>query len=81
MRRGLAADVYHEARRIGVNLNQTARALNFFPERGARDALNSALGELLDLLAMLRRVTEAARYSLILSNTNRLPEPATEKSR
>lgn len=51
------ADVYHEARRIGVNLNQIARRLNTFPERGVPEALNTALAELLDLLATVR-----ARY-------------------
>lgn len=48
------ADVYHEARRIGVNLNQIARALNTFPERGVPEALSTALAELLNLLATVR---------------------------
>ena len=48
------ADFYHEARRIGVNLNQIARQLNTVPERGVPEALTKALGDLLDLLATVR---------------------------
>lgn len=48
------ADVYREVHRIGVNVNQIARQLNSFPERGVPAGLDEALAELRDVIARVR---------------------------
>jgi hypothetical protein len=48
------ADVYHEVRRIGVNLNQIVRQMNTFPERGTPSGLEEALTSIRDCLACVR---------------------------
>ena len=48
------AEVYHEVRRIGVNLNQIAHQLNTFPDRSAPVGLVEALADIRDCIARVR---------------------------
>lgn len=48
------ADFYYEVRRIGVNLNQIARQVNTFPDRGESTGVDDVLCEIRDMLARVR---------------------------